>query len=117
MKAWQWEKHLMTKKHMKKMTNDDENEEVKVDWRRCCQCHAHRKFDMYVGENDTCNVCLDRSRRWVHGNSERMRETKERYRGTHREETREYNREHSMREVDCVVCGCKVRKCKWKRLL
>ena len=99
--AWQWEKHFMTKKH-KKMTNDDENEEVKVDWRSTCQCHAHRKLDMYVGANDTCNVCLDRSRRWVYEHSERMRETKKRYRGSHREEIREYHRD-SMREVDSVV--------------
>ena len=70
---------------------------------------------MYDRENETCNVRLDRSRRWGYENSERMRETKERYRGTHREEIKEYNREYSQREVDCVVCGCKVRKCKWKR--
>ena len=44
-----------------------------------------------------------------------MRETKGKYRGSHREEIKQYNREYSQREVDCVVCGCKVRKCKWKR--
>ena len=87
--AWQSEKHLMIKKHMKKMTNDDENEKAEVDWRRCCQWHAHRKLDMYDRENETCNVCLDKSRQWGYENSERMRETKERYRGTHREEIKE----------------------------
>ena len=115
MKSWQWEKHITTKKHMKKMKHDEENEEGKNDWRRCGKCHAHRNLDMYVGGNETCNVCLERSRRWVSENSERMRETKERYRGSHREELREYNQEYSQREVDCIVCGCKVIKCKWKR--
>ena len=33
----------------------------------------------------------------------------------HREEKREYNKECSQREVDCEVCGCRVRKCNWAR--
>ena len=35
----------------------------------------------------------------------------------HREDKREYNKEYSQREVDCEVCGCRVRKCSWARHL
>ena len=37
--------------------------------------------------------------------------------GGQKEEKKEYNKEYAMREIDCLTCGCRVRKCKWRRHL
>lgn len=57
----------------------------------------------YVREHETCNVYLDRSRKWATENEQRVSETKSKYRGSHREEIKNIMW-NIHREVDCVVC-------------
>ena len=82
-----------------------------IDWKHCGKCEAHRSLDMFKGENETCNSCLDRNKRWAEKNRERQKKKRD----EQIEETKEYNKEHAMREIVCLTCGCRVRKCKWGR--
>ena len=76
-----------------------------MDWKQRGKRTAHRSLDMFKGENETCNRCLDRNKRWAEKNHESEKKTRD-----ERKEEKEYNKESAMREIDCLVCGCRVRK-------
>ena len=114
-KKSQWNKHLETKKHKSKSSGEEEEVEIIIDSKKCRKCLANRKLDMYLGDNATCNVCLDGWKKWAGKNEDKVREINKRYKDEHKDEINEYNKEYSLREVDCLICGCKVRKCKWAR--
>ena len=72
---------------------------------------------MLSGENGTCNECLAPRKKWAGNNPEKNRELSQRYGEEHKEEKKVYNQEYNRREVDCEVCGCRMKKCNWRRHL
>ena len=116
-KKWQWEKHLETKTHKSKIKDGELVEDVviEIDWKRCRKCRSHRSLDMYSGENATCNKCLDSWHDWANRNPEKRKEGNKKYWDEHKEEKRKYNEEYRKFEIDCEVCGCKIKKSNWAR--
>ena len=58
---------------------------------------------MFTGENVTCNVRLDRWKRWVGRNVEKKKEIGRVWREENREKKKEYDRANSLRYgVRCV---------------
>ena len=76
-----------------------------MDWKQCGKCEAHRRLDMFKEGNETCNRCLDRNTRWAEKNREREKKKRD------EEKEKQYNKEYAMREIVCLTCGCRVRKC------
>ena len=111
-KRYNWLNHLQTKTHKRKAKDEDLADLAGVlDWNQCGKCEAHRSLDMFKEGNETCNRCLDRNKRWA----EKNREREKKKRDEQKEEKKECNQEYAMRETDCLTCGCRVRKCKWRR--
>ena len=109
-----WNKHVNTNKH-KQNTKGEVEEVEEVEKRRCGQCGCNKELGAFNGENVTCNVCLDRWKRWAEKNVEKKKEADRRWREENKDSKKEYDREYSLIEVWCGICECNVRKCKWKR--
>ena len=107
-----WGKHEKTNKHI---VNAKGGEVEKVAKRRCGSCWCEKEFEMFNGENVTCNVCLERWKRWAGKNGEKKKEIDRKWREENREKKMEYDREYSLIKVWCERCECNVRKCKWSR--
>lgn len=58
-------------------------------------------YNMSKGENQACNTCLDRNKRWAEQNREREKKN----RNERKDQKKECNKEYAMREVDCLTCG------------
>ena len=89
-----------------------EDEEEK---KRCRKCRCWRVLELYRGENATCNICLGYTEKWAKKNAEKVREMNKNYREDMKDDIKEKKKAYSQIEIDCGVCGCKVRKCKWNR--
>ena len=72
-------------------------------------------LEMFRGGNATCNGCLAHREKWAGNNAEKVRELWQKYHAEHREEINEKKKVYNQLEVDCAVCGCRVRKNKWAR--
>ena len=107
-----WAKHLKTKKHIENETGVEE-----VEKKQCRTCGCWRVLELYRGENATCNICLGYRESWAKKNEEKVRVMNKNYWDEHKVEKKVYNKEYSQREVDCEVCECRVRNCKWARHL
>ena len=70
---------------------------------------------MFRGNNATCNGCLAQREKWAGNNPEKVRELWQKYHEERREEIDEKKKVYNQIEVDCAVCGCKVKKNKWAR--
>ena len=70
---------------------------------------------MFRGNNATCNGCLAQRDKWAGNNPEKVRELWQKYHEERREEIDEKKKVYNQIEVDCAVCGCKVKKNKWAR--
>ena len=90
-KRYNWLKHLQTKTHKKKANDEDRTHLAGVmDWKQCGKCKAPRSLDMFKGENETCNRCLDRNKRWA----EKNHESEKKKRDERKDEKKEYNKEY-----------------------
>ena len=105
---------MKTNKHNENVRRGGQRVE-EVEKRRCGQCGCNKELGAFNGENVTCNVCLDRWKRWAEKNVEKKKETDRRWREENKEEKKAYDKAYSEIEVWCEVCECNVRKCKWKR--
>ena len=113
-KRYNWLRHLQTKTRKKKAKDEDLTHLAGVmDWKQCGKSKAHRSLDMFEGENETCNRCLDQNKGWA----EKNHDSQKKKRDEREDEKKEYNKEYAMREIsiiDCLTCGCRVLKCKWR---
>ena len=89
--------------------------EDEEDKKRCRKCRCWRVLELYRGENATCNICLGYTEKWAKKNAEKVREMNKNYREDMKDDIKEKKKAYSQIEIDCGVCGCKVRKCKWNR--
>ena len=105
-----WTKHVGTKKH-----KDNAGGVEQVEKKKCWKCRCWRMFEMYRGENSTCNICLGYRENWAKKNPEKVREMNKNYWDEHREKKKEYNKDYSKLEIDCEICRCKVKKSNWAR--
>ena len=107
-----WGKHLKTTKHG---IACGEIVVEEVEKKQCWKCRGHKGLEMFRGENATCNGCLAHREKWAGNNAEKVRELWQKYHAEHREEINEKKQVYNQLEVDCAVCGCRVRKNKWAR--
>ena len=105
-----WAKHLKTKKHI-----ENEKGVEEVEKKQCRKCGCWRVLELYRGENATCNICLGYRESWAGKNPEKVRDMNRSYWAEHREEKKVYSKEYSLREIECEVCECRVRKANWAR--
>ena len=67
----------------------------------------------------TCNACLEKGRRWRVKNPDKVKTKWSAYYEDYASEILARNREHretyNLIEVDCEVCECKVKKCRWSK--
>ena len=102
-----WSKHVKTKKHVEG--------KMHVEKKQCGKCGCFKVLEGFSGENATCDTCLAQWKRWANKNSEKRREAWQKYWLENRDEINEKKKVYNQIEVDCAVCGCKVRKNKWSR--
>ena len=107
-----WGKHLKTTKHG---IACGEIVVEEVEKKQCWKCRGHKGLEMFRGGNATCNGCLAHREKWARNNAEKVRELWQKYHAEHREEINEKKKVYNQLEVDCAVCGCRVRKNKWAR--
>ena len=107
-----WGKHLKTTKHG---IACGEIVVEEVEKKQCWKCRGHKGLEMFRGGNATCNGCLAHREKWAGNNAEKVRELWQKYHAEHREEINEKRKVYNQLEVDCAVCGCKVKKNKWAR--
>ena len=106
-----WAKHVGTNKH-----KDNVNGVEKVEKKKCRKCRCWRVFELYRGENLTCNICLGHRENWAKKNPEKVKEMNKNYReGEMKDDIKEKKKVYNQIEVWCGICECNVRKCKWKR--
>ena len=105
-------KHLKTTKHG---IACGEIVVEEVEKKQCWKCRGHKGLEMFRGGNATCNGCLAHREKWAGNNAEKVRELWQKYHAEHREEINEKKKVYNQLEVDCAVCGCRVRKNKWAR--
>ena len=60
------------------------------------------------------NGCLAHRKKWANNSPEKVSELSRRYGEEHKEE-KVYNQEYNRREIECEMCGCRVKKCSWLR--
>ena len=121
-KQWKWKIHERGNKHKENVVsgNFDEDtvcvviiDEKKV--KQCRKCGCYKVLELYRGENETCNLCLDSRKRWAQKNPEKVKEMNRKYRGENPDEIREKKKAYNQIEIWCGICECNVRKCKWRR--
>ena len=105
-----WTKHVGTTKH-----KDNVNGVEKVEKKKCRKCRCWRVFELYRGENLTCNICLGHRENWAKKNPEKVKEMNKNYWDERKEEKKEYNKEYSSVDVECKICECWVKKSNWAR--
>lgn len=76
-----WGKHKKTNTHIENAQGGGEE----VEKRRCGQCGCNKELGMFNEKNATCNVCLDRWKRWVGRNVEKKKEIDRVWREENRE--------------------------------
>ena len=79
--------------------------------RTCGECNVKRGLENLVGMNKCCERCLEKRRRYREQNPERSKKYKEET----SEQIKAYRNEYNKIEIDCEVCKCKVKKCRWKK--
>ena len=77
----------------------------------CRRWWANRKLDTYREDNSTCDVVFRCIRKREEKNGDRVKEMNKKYRDERKSEVSKCTKEFH-REDDCLICGCKVRKCK-----
>ena len=122
MKKWQWNRHTGGKEHKGNMQTgnfdvdtvcvaiEDEKERKK-----CRKCRCYKALELYRGENETCNLCLDSRKRWAEKNPEKVKEMNQIYWDRMKEKKKKHNKENSSVNVECKICGCWVKKSNWAR--
>ena len=123
MDIWMWKRHERSMVHKRKMQCGlfDVDTVCKVieggeKKKKCRNCGSWRVLELYRGENVTCNKCLDKRKSWAEKNPEKVKEMNKNYReGEMKDEIKEKKKVYNQTEIDCEVCGCKVRKNKWYR--
>ncbi len=102
-----WEKHLKTRKHGI-VCGDIVVEEVEK--KRCWKYRGHKGLEMFRGENATCNGCLAHREKWAGNFPEKLKELWQNYHVENRDVINEKEKTYNQIDVDCAVCGCKVKK-------
>ena len=72
MKKWCWEKHVRGSKHRENIRSEDfaldnvcvESPDEK-ERKQCRKRNCYKGLDLYRGENETCNLCIDSRKRWA----------------------------------------------------
>ena len=86
----------------------------------CGDCKAKKDLHKFTGKNTTCNACLEKGRRWRAKNPDKVKTKWAEYCEENKPEILARNREHrkafNLIEVDCGVCECKVKKCRWSNI-
>ena len=85
----------------------------------CGDCNIKKDLDNFTSKNTTCNACLEKGRRWRAKNPDKVKAKWAEYYEEHKPEVlaknREYRKTYNLIEVDCEVCECKVKKCRWSK--
>ena len=80
----------------------------------CGDCRTTKDLDRFTGKNITCNACLEKGRRWRVKNPDNAHYYED-YAQEILARNREYRKTYNLIEVDCEVCECKVKKCRWSK--
>ena len=72
MKIGHWSRHMRTKKH-----RDNAGGVEQVEKKKCWKCRCWRVFELYRGENSTCNICLGHRENWAKKNPDKVRDEQE----------------------------------------
>ena len=89
--------------------------------KECKSCMCLRVVELFSGKNLTCDKCLEKARRYRERNPEKVRETwrnqakKEERIEKKKEYMKEYNKEYNQREMECEVCGSKIKRAEWSK--
>ena len=82
--------------------------------KQCCKCRAQKGSEMFRGDFATCNGCI--ARKSGQGTTPRKWKPWQNYHAEIRDTSRYLKKKkYNQLEVDCEVCGCKVKKNKWAR--
>lgn len=102
----------------------------------CKQCNNTYSSDLFKIRIKLCEYCREQNkikreetkkqwrldnpekvkeyqRKYREANVEQIKEMRRKYREKHLEQIKEKNRIYKQIEVDCEVCGWKVKKCRW----
>ena len=83
--------------------------------RTCGDCNVKRDLENFVGMNKCCERCFQKRRRYRERNPEKVKERSKKYKEENSEQIKAYRNEYNKIEIDCEVCKCKVKKCRWKK--
>ena len=103
----------------KSKTLKDKSTYYSMEQYTCGDCNIKKDLDNFTSKNTTCNACLEKGRRWRAKNPDKVKAKWAEYYEEHKPEVlaknREYRKTYNLIEVDCEVCECKVKKCRWSK--
>ena len=84
--------------------------------RTCGDCSVKRDLENFVSMN-TVNVAKGAQKRegGIEQNPEKVKERSKTYKEQNSEQVKAYRNEYNKIEIDCEVCKCKVKTCRWKK--